>query len=58
MASMLALVAEGGKMIGDRGSLLFDAPSFHQKTRRWLSTTYPDAVLLLLKMPPPKLFLK
>ena len=31
---MLALVAEGGKTIGARGSLLSDVPSFRQKARR------------------------
>ena len=30
---MLELVAEGGKLIGARGSLLSDVPSFHQKNQ-------------------------
>ena len=51
---MLALVAEGGKMIGTIGSFI----SFHQKTGLWLSIAYPGAVLLLSKITPPKLFLK
>ena len=55
---MLALVAEGGKIIGARSSLLFDVPSFHQKARRYLSITYPDAALLFSKIGLPKLFLK
>ena len=41
-------------MIGARGSLLSDVPSFHQKTRRWLSITYPGAALLLSKITPAK----
>ena len=32
-ASMPELVAEGGKLIGARGSLLSDVPSFHQKNQ-------------------------
>ena len=55
---MLALVAEGGEMIGPRGSLLSYVPSSHQKARRWLSIIYTGAALLLSKITPPKLFLK
>ena len=45
-------------MICARGSLLSDVASFHQKTRRWLSITYPGAALLLSEITLPKLFLK
>ena len=45
-------------MICARGSLLSDVASFHQKTRRWLSITYPGAALLLFEITLPKLFLK